>query len=411
MLSSLRSLVAGIDRYLRPERDLRIDLARGSALVIIFLDHVLGNPVAKWTLRRFGFVDALDVFVFLSGFSLGYIYTKELKNNGYQACLKRASSRCRTLYFAHIVAAVSLLCLLLLFARKGAYIPHTEVYTIIHAPVATLAHLVTLSHVPFMLVILPVYIIFTACTPFTLKALSTRPFWVAGLSLAIYAFAQVFPDVNLRSFPENQAWTWNILGWQFLFFLSLLAGRAKAEGVAITWISNRYVVTAGIVGLLTLFCARHATTLSHWGERIHVGGIIASLKVSLPATEKMTDHPLRLLNLVLLIVVGRAVFSSPTLLKAACLRPVLLCGQRPLPVFIVGVLLSSGVNLVTQESPQSPAFWASVNVAGVMILVLSALFAAWLSQQKFVLVGKLRGVALGMLQQAADSAGRSLISR
>ena len=52
---------------LRVERDLRLDLFRGIGLWMIFLDHIPDDVVSWLTLRNYGFSDAAEVFVFISG--------------------------------------------------------------------------------------------------------------------------------------------------------------------------------------------------------------------------------------------------------------------------------------------------------------------------------------------------------
>jgi hypothetical protein len=49
------------------ERDLRLDLFRGIALWLIFLDHIPSNVVNWITIRNYGFSDATEIFVFISG--------------------------------------------------------------------------------------------------------------------------------------------------------------------------------------------------------------------------------------------------------------------------------------------------------------------------------------------------------
>ena len=57
-----------------PERrDLRLDLFRGLANWAIFLDHVPNNVLSWITVRNYGFSDAADIFVFISGFSAASI--------------------------------------------------------------------------------------------------------------------------------------------------------------------------------------------------------------------------------------------------------------------------------------------------------------------------------------------------
>ena len=48
-------------------RDLRIDACRGIALWWIFLDHIPNNIGSWLTPRNYGFSDAAEIFLFISG--------------------------------------------------------------------------------------------------------------------------------------------------------------------------------------------------------------------------------------------------------------------------------------------------------------------------------------------------------
>src|SRR6476620_11571969 len=56
------------------KRDLRLDLLRGIGQWMIFLDHIPYNFVNWFTLRNYGFSDAAEIFVFISGYSIGFAY-------------------------------------------------------------------------------------------------------------------------------------------------------------------------------------------------------------------------------------------------------------------------------------------------------------------------------------------------
>jgi hypothetical protein len=49
------------------DRDLRLDACRGIALWFIVLDHVPGNIGSWFTLSHYGFSDATELFMFVSG--------------------------------------------------------------------------------------------------------------------------------------------------------------------------------------------------------------------------------------------------------------------------------------------------------------------------------------------------------
>ena len=76
-------------------RDLRIDACRGIVLWCIFLDHVPNNIGSWLTLRNYGFSDAAEVFMFLSGMTCALAYGKARQCGGDIFCqirshLKRA---------------------------------------------------------------------------------------------------------------------------------------------------------------------------------------------------------------------------------------------------------------------------------------------------------------------------------
>ena len=55
-------------------RDLRLDFFRGVALIFIFIDHIPENILSYFTLEAFGFFDAAEVFIFISGFTAALVY-------------------------------------------------------------------------------------------------------------------------------------------------------------------------------------------------------------------------------------------------------------------------------------------------------------------------------------------------
>src|SRR6201989_480347 len=57
-----------------PERDTRIDVFRALALLTIFVDHVPGTAFENLTYKNFGFSDAAEVFVLISGMSVALAY-------------------------------------------------------------------------------------------------------------------------------------------------------------------------------------------------------------------------------------------------------------------------------------------------------------------------------------------------
>src|ERR1043165_9175098 len=74
-------------------RDLRLDLFRGIANWAIFLDHIPNNLVAWVTTRNYGFSDAADLFVFISGYTAAFVYAKMMLNRGFVISATRLLKR------------------------------------------------------------------------------------------------------------------------------------------------------------------------------------------------------------------------------------------------------------------------------------------------------------------------------
>jgi hypothetical protein len=69
------------------ERDTRIDVLRALALLTIFVDHVPGTAFEYLTYKNFGFSDAAEVFVLISGISVALAYARS--SNPETGCWQR----------------------------------------------------------------------------------------------------------------------------------------------------------------------------------------------------------------------------------------------------------------------------------------------------------------------------------
>src|SRR5438477_11454274 len=84
------------------ERDLRLDLFRGIALWLIFLDHIPSNIVNWVTIRNYGFSDAAEIFVFISGYTAAFVYGRAMRERGAVVASARILKRAWQVYVAHV---------------------------------------------------------------------------------------------------------------------------------------------------------------------------------------------------------------------------------------------------------------------------------------------------------------------
>src|SRR6201990_18460 len=65
------------------ERELRLDLFRGLALWLIFIDHLPPNILTWFTIRNYGFSDATEIFIFISGYTAAFVYGRAMLERGF----------------------------------------------------------------------------------------------------------------------------------------------------------------------------------------------------------------------------------------------------------------------------------------------------------------------------------------
>src|SRR5262249_52891349 len=100
------------------QRDLRLDLFRGIALWLIFLDHIPSNMVSWLTIRNFGFSDAAEIFIFISGYTVAFVYGRSMQQRGFIIASARILKRAWQIYVAHMF-------LFVIYMAEIAYVSST----------------------------------------------------------------------------------------------------------------------------------------------------------------------------------------------------------------------------------------------------------------------------------------------
>src|SRR5438270_2523 len=84
------------------ERELRLDLFRGLALWLIFIDHLPPNVLTWLTIRNYGFSDATEIFIFISGYTAAFVYGRAMIESGVVVATARILRRVWQIYVAHV---------------------------------------------------------------------------------------------------------------------------------------------------------------------------------------------------------------------------------------------------------------------------------------------------------------------
>ncbi|MEH2469004.1 hypothetical protein V1284_000448 [Nitrobacteraceae bacterium AZCC 2299] len=199
-------------------RDLRLDLFRGIANWAIFLDHIPDNVVNWITTRNYGFSDAADLFVFISGYTASFVYAKMMLERGFIVGATRLFKRVWQLYVAHVILFVIYIAAIGYVAQRyndPDIINEFNVAGLVDNPIQTLTQGLLLKFKPLNLDVLPLYIVLMGFFPPVLWMMLRKPDLTMLASLALYFAARQF-GWNLAAYPSG-TWYFNPFTWQLLF--------------------------------------------------------------------------------------------------------------------------------------------------------------------------------------------------
>jgi hypothetical protein len=168
-----------------------------------------------------------------------------------------------------------------------------------------------------------------------------------------------------------RGWYFNPFAWQFLFTLgawAALGGAARAQSLA----RSRFVLAASVVFVLLALIVTMAV-------RFGTAGFMPAgeLEIVVP-NDKTNLAPYRVLHfLALAVIVVLIIPKDWAGLNTRLLRPLVLCGQRSLEVFCVGIFLSFvGHFILEMYSDRLPA-QIGVSLGGLILMTCVASYRTW----------------------------------
>jgi hypothetical protein len=353
------------------DRDLRLDLFRGMGLWMIFLDHIPHDIVAWLTLRNYGFSDAAEFFVFISGYLLGYIYGPIVSGGNFLAATKRLVMRAWQMYVAHILLFLIFTAQIARTARKfdnPMYENEFNVYNFLQHPDVLIGQALTLRYKPVNLDVLPLYIALVLASPLMLWCLVRRPNWTLLGSAVLYVAARWF-DWNFASYPPGTTWYFNPFAWQLLFVFAAWCGVGGVAQLQALIRSRAALIlsVAWLLFALVIVMTWHIPFLEALVPKWMIKAIYPIDKTDLDM--------LRLTHfLALALVVTRYMPRKWTVLNSKWLRPLILCGQHSLAIFCLGVFLSFGAHWILVQYTRGVWEQLAVSAAGILIMVVAAWF-------------------------------------
>ena len=355
-------------------RDIRLDLFRGLALWFIFLDHIPTNIVSWLTVRNYGFSDATEIFVFISGYTAVIAYSRMLDAEGWPRTALRIYRRVWQLYVAHILLFVAFsaqIAWVSIARDTPALIEEMELLGLGQNPYRAILEAALLKFRPVNLDVLPLYIVLLATFPFVLPLVVRWPWIVIGVSLALYAVTSRL-NWNLPAYPDGKVWYFNPMAWQVVFHV----GAACAVfGPGLSRL-DRFRGPLTVLAILFMLFAAFIALSWHYNplERL-VPTWVARLIYPI---DKTNIDILRFLHfLAIAWLVRIAVPIDAPGLRWPLWEPLRRCGEASLLIFCIGTFLALSGQVIVSHYEDSILSQILVSILGIVIMCVAAYIAAW----------------------------------
>lgn len=355
------------------ERELRLDLFRGLALWLIFVDHLPPSLLTWFTIRNYGFSDATEIFIFISGYTAAFVYGRAMLESGVVIATARILRRVWQIYVAHVFLFTIFLAEISYVATRFENPLYTEemgIMDFLKHPDVTIVQALLLRFRPVNMDVLPLYIVLMLALPLILWSMKWRPDVTLGLSVILYAVTWEY-DLYLSAYP-NGFWAFNPFAWQLLFVFGAWCALGGARRMS-RILSSRITMWMAIAYLVASFYV----TLTWY---------VPQLSQFMPKLIEQWMYPINKTDLDVLRFTHFLALAALTVrflprdwpgLKSPLLRPLILCGQHSLEIFCLGVFLAFAGHFILAEVAGGAAMHALISLSGVLIMWGVAWIISW----------------------------------
>jgi hypothetical protein len=355
------------------ERELRIDLFRGLALWLIFVDHMSPDILTWFTIRSYGFSDAAEIFIFISGYTAAFVYGRAMRESGFVIATARILRRVWQIYVANVFLFTLFFAEIVYATRSFSNPLYTEemgVNDFLKHPNVAIYQALLLRFRLLNMDVLPLYVVLMFFLPWILRLMQWRANVTLALSVALYVLAWKY-DLHLTSYP-NGFWAFNPFFWQLLFVFGAwcaLGGARRISWLILSpvtqWIALVYVVLAFSVTMTWYF---------------------PQLGFLMPRRLEQWIYPISKTDLDVLRFAHFLALAAITVrfvppgwpgLKSPWLWPLILCGQHSLEIFCVGVFLAFVGYFVLNESSAGLGLHILAAMFGILMMTAVAWLNTW----------------------------------
>jgi hypothetical protein len=326
-----------------------------------------------FTIRSYGFSDAAEIFIFISGYTAAFVYGRAMDGSGFLVASVRVLRRVWQIYVAHIFIVIMLLAEISFVTTSSAnpfYSEEMRVLDFLKHPGVVLLQTLLLRFRPLNIDVLPLYVVLMFFLPVILVLMKWRADITLALSVALYALTWKF-DWYLSAYPDGY-WAFNPFAWQLLFVFGAWCALGGARRMS-RIISSRITLWVCLAYLLAAFCV----TMTWY---------FPQLSFLMPHRLEQWIYPIDKTDLDVLRFVHFLALAAITVrfvpqgwpgLKSPWLRPMILCGQHSLEIFCLGVFLAFAGYSVLTESSAGAGWHFLVGIVGILIMSAVAWLNGW----------------------------------
>ncbi len=271
------------------------------------------------------------------------------------------------LLFAILVAEVSYVAVSL---EKPFYAEEMEIVYFLKQPGIAMVQALLLQYRPLNMDVLPLYIVLMLFLPLILQLIKWRANLTLAMSVALYALSWQY-DLHLVAYPKG-FWSFNPFAWQLLFVFGAWCALGGAKRMS-PILASRVTLWLSFAYLLAAFCV---TLTWYFPQLDHV--MPQWLEQWIYPIDKTDLDVLRFAHFLALAVIAvRFVPGGWPGLNSRWLWPMILCGQRSLEIFCLGVVLGFTGYFVLTELSAGLGLHVVVGICGMLLMSAAAWLLSW----------------------------------
>ncbi|MGE3364660.1 MAG: OpgC family protein [Rhizobiaceae bacterium] len=357
---------------MQTQRDTRLDVFRALALLAIFIDHVPGTVFEYATLRNFGFADAAEAFVLISGIAVGLAYAPKFKPGHTLLPSLKIWRRAGVLYCAHImttVATLTIFCAASVIFHRPELLKLNNIAALIDEPAEAFVGVGLLGHQLGYNNILSMYAVLLLATPAILWLLNRSMLAALVGSSVLWLVAGWF-QLAPPNYPEEGYWFLNPLSWQFLFVIGIAATVQVRKGGRLP--SGAFWTGLSVTYLLGAFIWVYSPM---WGQDGWRG-----LPLFLAGFDKTFLALPRLLDILALAYLLTQAPLLSNLARVSRNNPLAIFGKHSLPVFIFGTVLAMAGQVTKTFYGQNLLYDTMIVATGIAAQFALAYGLEWIAR-------------------------------